>query len=33
MISNQNRGLTGTLVLGLALALGSTASVAKKPNN
>ena len=33
MISNQNRGLTGTLVLGLALALGSTATVAKNPNN
>jgi len=33
MMSNQNRGLTGTLVLGLVLALGSTAAVAKRPNN
>jgi len=33
MMSNQNRGLTGPLVLGLVLALGSTAAVAKRPNN
>ena len=31
MIINQNRGLTGVLLLGLALALGSAVSLAAKP--